>query len=85
MDPPPGFVQKFGMKVCRLRKSLYGLKQSLRAWFEKLTTSTKKQGYSQEQTDHTMFIKQSKRGKVMVLIVYMDDIILTRDDPEEMK
>ena len=36
MEQPPGFVAqgKIG-RVCRLRKSLYGLKQSPRAWFSK--------------------------------------------------
>lgn len=85
MDPPLGFEQKFGTKVCRLKKSLYGLKQSLRAWFEKLTSFVKKQGYSQAQTDHTMFIKHSEGGKVTVLIVYVDDIVPTGDDQEEME
>ncbi|KAE8649699.1 hypothetical protein Csa_012460 [Cucumis sativus] len=37
MEQPPGFVaQGESDKVCRLRKSLYGLKQSPRAWFGKL-------------------------------------------------
>ena len=85
MDPPPGFEQKFGSRVCRLRKSLYGLKQSPRAWFEKFTQSVKKQGYSQAQTDHTMFFKHSKDGRLTVLIVYVDDIILTGDDQKEME
>ena len=80
MDPPPRFELRFGMKVCRLGKSLYGLKQSPRAWFEKFTCSVKKQGYTQAQTDHNMFIKHSEKGGVTVLIVYVDDIILTCDD-----
>ena len=55
MDPPPGFEDKFGSKVCKLRKSLYGLKQSPRAWFEKFTSSVKRQGYSQAQArSHTL-------------------------------
>ena len=38
MDVPPGFEDiKTEGKVCRLKKSLYGLKQSPRAWFERFT------------------------------------------------
>ena len=84
MDPPPGFQERFGSKVCRLKKSLYGLKQSPRAWFEKFTRSVKNQGYRQTQTDHTMFVKHSEGGKMAVLLVYVDDIILTSDDINEM-
>lgn len=47
MDIPPNFENKFGSNVCKLNKSLYGLKQSPRAWFEKFTQSMKKQGYIQ--------------------------------------
>lgn len=42
MSLPPGFEERLGLdKVCRLRKSLYGLKQSLRAWFERFGRAIK--------------------------------------------
>ena len=84
MDAPQGFREKFGAKVLKLKKSLYGLKQSPRDWFEKFTQFVKSQGYSQGQNDHTMFFKHSHDGKIFILIVYVDDIILTRDDVREM-
>ncbi|RVW35006.1 Retrovirus-related Pol polyprotein from transposon RE1 [Vitis vinifera] len=84
MDPPPGFDEHFGSKVCKLKKSLYGLKQSPRAWFERFTQFVKNQGYVQAQSDHTMFIKHSNDGKIAILIVYVDDIILTGDHVTEM-
>ncbi|CAJ2656182.1 unnamed protein product [Trifolium pratense] len=84
MDIPPGFEDKFGSNVCKLNKSLYGLKQSPRAWFEKFTYSMKKQGYIQGQADHTLFTKFSQDGKIAVLIVYVDDIVLTGDNIVEM-
>ena len=46
MDSPLGFDGRFGSKVCKLKRSLYGLKQSPRACFEKLTQFVKSQGYT---------------------------------------
>ena len=70
--------------MCKLEKSLYGLKQSPRAWFEKFTCSIKKQGYTQAQTYHTMLIEHSRDGRIIVLIVYVDNLILTSDNQREM-
>ena len=71
--------------MCKLRESLYGLKQSPRAWFDKFAKAVKKFGYLQGQSDHTLFVKHSSKGKVAILIVYVDDIILTGDHVEELK
>lgn len=84
MSLPPGFAETEG-KVCRLKKSLYGLKQSPRAWFERFGKVVKRFGYHQSQGDHTLFYKHSKEGKRAILIVYVDDIILTGDDKVELK
>ena len=64
MDLPPGFetLDKKGM-VCRLRKSLYGLKQSPRAWFDRFTSTIRRYGYKQAHTDHMFF--QRFEGKVV--------------------
>ena len=83
MIPPPGFEKVFDQhKVCK--KSLYGLKQSPRAWFERFGKAVKSHGYHQSQDDHTMFYKHSEKGKISILIVYVDDIIQTGDDLEEL-
>ena len=85
MDIPPVFETKATMnKVCKLKKSLYGLKQSPRAWFDRFNKTVKKYGYSQCQADHTLFIKHSTKGKWVILIVYVDDIILTGDYEDEL-
>ncbi|KAL5750189.1 hypothetical protein ACOSP7_024792 [Xanthoceras sorbifolium] len=72
-------------KVYRFKKSLYGLKQSPRAWFERFTKAVKRYGYSQCQTDHTSFVKHSPGGKITILIINVDDIILTGNYEEEMQ
>jgi hypothetical protein len=81
MDPPPGFSHSLlPNQVCILEKTLYGLKQSPRAWFEKFTQAMVSMGYRQSQGDHTLFIKHSISRGVAILIVYVDDIIITGDD-----
>ena len=83
---PPNFEEDKKSKiVCKLKKSLYGLKQSPFAWFERFSKVIKSHGYSQGQTDHTLFVKHSSNKRVTVPIVYVDDIILTGDDFNEME
>ncbi|CAL9004610.1 unnamed protein product, partial [Prunus brigantina] len=82
MDFPPGYSNGGKMGVCRLRKSLYGLKQSPRAWFGRFTQAMRKNGYYQSHSDHTLFVKR-RNGKVTALIIYVDDMIITCDDSDE--
>ena len=70
--------------VCRLRKALYGLKQSPRAWFGRFTAAMKKYGYKQSNSDHTMFLK-TQGELVTCLIIYVDDMVLTGSDAEEIR
>ena len=84
MEIPLGFKGNNDFnKVCKLQKALYGLKQSPRAWFDRFTKVIQMNDYTQWQSDHTLFVKFSTRGKVAILIVYVDDKILTRDYDEE--
>ncbi|RVW43274.1 Retrovirus-related Pol polyprotein from transposon RE1 [Vitis vinifera] len=60
MDLPPGCMvsEKQCQKVCKLKKLLYGLKQSPRAWFGRFTKSMRAFGYRQSNSDHTLFLKK---------------------------
>ncbi|KAM7509738.1 hypothetical protein LguiB_008613 [Lonicera macranthoides] len=80
MEQPPGFVAQgeYG-KVCHLRKSLYGLKQSPRAWFEKFSQAIETFGMAKSKSDHSVFYKQSEAG-IILLVVYVDDIVITGSD-----
>ena len=56
MNLPSGFEKKIGeQKVCRLKKSLYALKQSPRDWSDKFAKVVNLQRYVQSQADRTMF------------------------------
>jgi len=80
MEIPPGFSKPEAVgKVCRLKKSLYGLKQSPRAWFDRFRRALCGMGYKQCNGDHTVFYQHFGRP-IVVLAVYVDDIIITSDD-----
>ncbi|RVW81044.1 Retrovirus-related Pol polyprotein from transposon TNT 1-94 [Vitis vinifera] len=86
MEIPPGFEESMAKnQVCKLQKSLYGLKQSPRTWFDRFTKAVLKLGYKQGQADHTLFVKKSHAGKLAILIVYVDDIILSGNDMGELQ
>jgi hypothetical protein len=80
MHIPPGFATaKTEGKVLKLHRSLYGLKQSPRAWFDRFRKAVLKLSYKQSNADHTLFYK--KKGNMLtILIVYVDDIVITGND-----
>ena len=80
MEKPPGFVAQgeFG-KVCKLHKAIYDLKQSPRACFGKFRAAILMFGLRCCQSNCSVFCHTFERGKIL-LIVYVDDIIITGDD-----
>ena len=66
-------------KVCRLRKEIYGLKQSPHAWFDKYSSAIQSYGFCRSSGDHSVFVMHRNSGSV-ILIVYADDILLTSKD-----
>ena len=86
MQLPPGYtLTDKPNQVCRLRKTLYGLKQSPRAWFGRFTKAMIDLGYHQARGDHALFIKYGTTGMVTILLVYVDDIIVTGGDAREIR
>jgi len=72
---PPGVPQSHPNQVCKLHKSLYGLKQASRKWYEKLTSILLQQHYVQAASDHSLFTKKTDHSFTTIL-VYVDDVIL---------
>lgn len=81
MNVPEG-ISNPANKVCKLKKSLYGLKQASRQWFAKLTNELQQQSFVQSKSDYSLFIKR-KDDSVTIAGVYVDDIILTGNNEDE--
>ena len=82
MQLPQGVNSTISNAVCRLRKSLYGLKRASRQWYAKLNQILYKRGYSHSENDYSLFYKRHGLS-VVFLAVYVDDILLTGNDATE--
>lgn len=83
MDPLTSILEYSNTTmVCKLKKGLYELKQSSRAWFGRFTKSMKIFCYKQSNLDHTLFLNH-RRDKITSLIIYVDDMVVTSDDSKE--
>ncbi|GJX78233.1 ribonuclease H-like domain-containing protein [Tanacetum coccineum] len=84
MTLPEGYFDKEDKRVCKLVKSLYGLKQAPRKWNEKLVSVLLENGFTQSKNDFSLFTK-NKNGIFVALLVCVDDIVITRNNNDEIK
>lgn len=73
IEQPPDFVAQGGIEKSHLKKSLYGLKQSPWAWFDKFNEVVQEFGLKMSKCDHYVFHRQFIVGTIL-LVVYVDDI-----------
>lgn len=78
MLQPEGFKDN-SAKVCKLNKSLYGLKQASRNWYEKLTNFLEKNGMQRCNADSCVYYSSTKEGTI-ILAVYVDDMLCFTDN-----
>lgn len=77
MEQPPGFRDdQFPDHVCLLKRSLYGLRQSPRTWFDRLSSFILDYGFHCSVADPSMFVYRTN-DSVMIMLIYVDDIVLT--------
>lgn len=83
MEQPDGYV-KPGQEhlVCKLKKAIYGLKQSPRCWSKTFTEFMKDLGFNQSTSDPCVFVRA--RQELEILAVYVDDLILITESLQSM-
>ncbi|KAM1193139.1 hypothetical protein ACFXTH_013411 [Malus domestica] len=80
MTQPEGFVSKSEKtKVCKLQRSIYGLKQASRSWNIRFDTEIKTFGFTQNEDDNCVYQKVVGNA-VVFLVLYVDDILLFGND-----
>ncbi|GJS86307.1 zinc finger, CCHC-type containing protein [Tanacetum coccineum] len=81
MNQPQGFIMPSNeTKVCRLIKSLYGLKQVPKQWHQKFDEVVLSNGYLLNQADKCVYSKFDESGKGVIVCLYVDDMLIFGTD-----
>ena len=80
MSQPSGFTatEEDSHFICRLKKSLYGLKKALRMWYQKFDSYIRHLGYNRSNSDTCMYLQQLVDESRIYLILYVDDMLIAR-------
>lgn len=76
MTPPQGYTKAKKMEICKLIKSLYGLKQASREWNHEFTKVLIVEGFQHSAHDQCLFTK-GVGPTFLCLLVYVDDVLIT--------
>jgi hypothetical protein len=81
-SPPTGFADPAHLDlVCRLKKSLHGLKQAPCAWYNRFTSFLLSQEFAEAKSNTSLFVF-CRGSDTIYLLLYVDDIILTASSTE---
>ena len=77
MQQPPGFGDSGRLDlVCKLHKSLYGLKQAGRSWYKKIDSALAGLGFVPLSADNCIYVWRSPDDGPVYLLLYVDDLLL---------
>jgi hypothetical protein len=82
MKKPEGFaVNRKNDLVCKMKRSMYGLKQSPRMWYKKFDTYVLRLGFTRSKMDHYVYLKLIG-DHLIYLVLYVDDMLLIGNNKE---
>ena len=85
LEQPKGFekLDSNGNKlVCKLKKSIYGLKQAAKNWYQELLNFLIQQGFERSKHDYCLFLKNKENDKLYVL-TWIDDLVIAGNSQTE--
>ena len=71
--------------MCRLKKSLYGLKKAHRHWFLEFDNFMHKHGYSRCHSDHCVYFRRLDDENYIILCLYVDDMLVAGSNTDHIK
>ncbi|KAJ4703754.1 Retrovirus-related Pol polyprotein from transposon TNT 1-94 [Melia azedarach] len=66
--------------VCKLKKSLYGLKQSPRQWYKRFDSYMIEIGYTRSPYDCCVYYSKATNGSLIYLVLYVDDMLIAAEN-----
>ena len=77
MEQPQGYIDADKPQyVCKMLKSIQGLRQAPKSWYTKLSSKLEELGFYMTISDPSLFVFL-KHGILIYLLLYVDDIIIT--------
>ena len=83
VEQPPGFViPDLEGKVCKLKKVLYRLKHAPRAWYQQIDAYFLRNVFKRSPSNANLYIYRGG-GKSMIMVLYVDDLVMTGNHEEK--
>nr|GEV06721.1 hypothetical protein [Tanacetum cinerariifolium] len=77
-------IHQMDTKVCKLVKSVYGLKQAPKQWHQKFDEVVLSSGYLLNQVDKCVYSKFDESGKGVIIFLYVDDMLIFGTDQDHL-
>ena len=68
--------------VCKLKKSLYRLKQAPRQWYKKFDSFMMSHEYKRTFVDPCVYVRRFHDDKFIILLLYVDDMLIVGQDAD---